>query len=109
VFSLWAEAFGSELIEIDHPGASDLPRDGGKWVVAAGENSLNRIVSRLSRRRCNDWSSGWRQSADGDWKLRHCGNGWKKSISRREVFDAVRQLIASAPEAPVRMTEQITT
>jgi len=25
VFSLWAEAFGSELIEIDHPGASDLP------------------------------------------------------------------------------------
>src|SRR6478672_8619757 len=25
VFSLWAEAFGSELIEIDHPGASELP------------------------------------------------------------------------------------
>ena len=25
VFSLWAEAFGAELFEIDHPGASDLP------------------------------------------------------------------------------------
>ncbi len=25
VFSLWAEAFGAELFEIDHPGASELP------------------------------------------------------------------------------------
>src|SRR4029079_17908096 len=25
VFSLWAEAFGSELFEIDHPGATELP------------------------------------------------------------------------------------
>jgi len=107
VFSLWAEAFGSELIEIDHPGASDLPvrwwelgRHRWRELVephrlAFVASSLQRLVERLETIR------GQKLEIEA---LRH---RLEKVNQQEEVFDATRQLIASAPETPVRMTEQI--
>ena len=107
VFSLWAEAFGAELFEIDHPGASELPPrwwelGRHRWrelvephrleFVAA---ALERLVARLeaiSRRRLDRSALSLRLD---------------RVNRQEEIFDAARKLIASAPLTPVRMTEQI--
>ena len=108
VFSLWAAAFGAELFEIDHPGASDLPPNWWelgrhRWRalvephrLAFNIATLERLVERLEA------ISGRRLDRDG---LRHR----LELVNRQEeIFDSVRRLIADAPESPVRMTEQIT-
>ena len=107
VFSLWAEAFGSELIEIDHPGASDLPprwwelgRHRWRELVephrlAFVASTLERLVERL-------------ETIQGrKLEIEALRQRLEKVNQQEEVFDATRQLIASAPETPVRMTEQI--
>ena len=78
VFSLWAEAFGAELFEIDHPGAGELPPrwwelGRHRWrelvephrlafVVATLERLVERLEAisgrRLDRERCASGSSG---------------------------------------------------
>jgi benzoyl-CoA reductase subunit B len=108
VFELWAAASGAELFEIDHPGATELPvrwweLGRRRWrelvephrlaFVAA---TLEQLVERLEA------ISG--RTLDRD-ALRH---RLELVNEQEEVFDAVRRLIASAPECPVRMTEQIT-
>ena len=108
VFAMWAEAFGAELFEIDHPGASELlPQwwelGRHRWrelvephrlaFVAA---SLEALTERLEA------ISGRRLERDALRQRLELVN------QQEEVFDAVRGLIASAPECPVRMTEQIT-
>jgi benzoyl-CoA reductase/2-hydroxyglutaryl-CoA dehydratase subunit BcrC/BadD/HgdB len=107
VFSLWAETFGSELIEIDNPGASDLPPrwwelSRHRWRdlvephrLAFAVATLERLVERLQT------ISGRRLDQDA---LRE---RIERVNQQEEVFDAIRRLVASAPEAPVRMTEQI--
>jgi benzoyl-CoA reductase/2-hydroxyglutaryl-CoA dehydratase subunit BcrC/BadD/HgdB len=107
VFSLWAEAFGSELIEIDHPGASDLPprwwelgRHRWRELVephrlAFVASTLKRLVERLETIR------------ERQLEIEALRQRLEKVNQQEEVFDATRQLIASAPETPVRMTEQI--
>jgi benzoyl-CoA reductase/2-hydroxyglutaryl-CoA dehydratase subunit BcrC/BadD/HgdB len=108
VFALWAEAFGAELFEIDHPGAGDLPPrwwelGRHRWrelvephrlafVVA----SLEALVERLEA------ISG--RPLDRDALRQRL----ERVNQQEEIFDDVRRLIAAAPEAPVRMTEQIT-
>lgn len=108
VFELWAGEFGTELVEIDHPGASDLPPrwwelGRHRWrelvephrltQVAA---SLENLVDRL------ETISGRRLDRDA---LRERLN---RVNQQEEIFDRVRRLIAAAPRVPVRMTEQIT-
>jgi benzoyl-CoA reductase/2-hydroxyglutaryl-CoA dehydratase subunit BcrC/BadD/HgdB len=107
VFSLWAAALGAELFEIDHPGASDLPpmwwelgRHRWRELVephrlAFGVATLERLVQRLEA------ISGGRFDRGA---LRH---RLELVNEQEEIFDAVRRLIAAAPESPVRMTEQI--
>lgn len=107
VFSLWAEAFDSELFEIDHPGASELPPrwwdlSRHRWhelvephrldFVAA---TLERLVERL-------------ESISGRRLDRMALRERLERVNRQEeIFDAARKLIASAAATPVRMTEQI--
>lgn len=108
VFALWAREFGADLFEIDHPGASELPPrwwelSRHRWRelvephrLALMVASLDALVARLEA------ISGRRFDADA---LRHRLSAINQ---QEEIFDAVRALIASAPESPVRMTEQIT-
>jgi benzoyl-CoA reductase/2-hydroxyglutaryl-CoA dehydratase subunit BcrC/BadD/HgdB len=107
VFSLWAETLGAELFEIDHPGAGELPprwwelgRHRWRELVephrlAFVTSTLERLVERL------ETISGRRLDRDA---LRE---RLERVNQQEEVFDSVRQLIASAAETPVRMTEQI--
>jgi benzoyl-CoA reductase/2-hydroxyglutaryl-CoA dehydratase subunit BcrC/BadD/HgdB len=107
VFSLWAEAFGAEFFEIDHPGATELPP---RWWELGRHRSrelvephrlelvtatLERLIERLEA------ISG--QRLDRDALRRRL----ERVNRQEEIFDAARKLIASAPATPVRMTEQI--
>jgi benzoyl-CoA reductase/2-hydroxyglutaryl-CoA dehydratase subunit BcrC/BadD/HgdB len=108
VFSLWAEAFGAELFEIDHPGATDLPPrwwELGRrhWRSLVEPHRLAFVVSTLERLVERLETIGGRR-LDRDWLRRRL----EMVNLQEEIFDAVRRLIATAPETPVRMTEQIT-
>ena len=77
VFALWAEAFGAELFEIDHPGAGDLPPrwwELGRHRVARTRGTASARVRR--RRRWRGWSSVSRRSADGGSIATPCASGW---------------------------------
>ncbi len=109
VFELWAEAFGAELFEIDHPGAGELPPNaGGNSAGTNGGSSLNRTALR-------SWLSTLESLVERLEAI--SGRAFDRNALRErlelvnqqeEVFDDVRRLIATAPECPVRMTEQIT-
>ena len=108
VFALWAHAFGAELFEIDHPGAADLPprwwelgRHRWRELVephrlAFVTATLAALVDRLEA------ITGRRVERD---ELR---DRLELVNRQEETFAAVRTLIATAPQCPVRMTEQIT-
>jgi benzoyl-CoA reductase/2-hydroxyglutaryl-CoA dehydratase subunit BcrC/BadD/HgdB len=107
VFSLWAEEFGAELFEIDHPGASELPPrwwelGRRRWRelvephrLAFVTASLERLVERLE-------AIGGRRLDRAALRER-----LERVNRQEEIFDRARTLIASAPLVPVRMTEQI--
>jgi benzoyl-CoA reductase/2-hydroxyglutaryl-CoA dehydratase subunit BcrC/BadD/HgdB len=107
VFSLWAEAFGAELFEIEHTGATELPprwwelgRHRSRELVepqrlAFVAASLERLVTKL-------------EAISGRGLDRDALRERLERVNRQEeIFDRARALIASAPLAPVRMTEQI--
>src|SRR4026208_1334844 len=54
VFQLWADTFGAELFEIDHPGAGDLPPrwwelGRHRWRELGGPHRLASVVARRRR------------------------------------------------------------
>ena len=107
VFELWAETFGAELFEIDHPGAGNLPPrwwelGRHRWRELVEPHRLAFMVSTLeSLVERLEAISG--RAFDRD-ALR---NRLELVNQQEEVFDEVRGLIARSPECPVRMTEQI--
>jgi len=108
VFEMWAEAFGAELFEIDHPGAADLPPrwwelGRHQWRQLVEPHRLAFMVSALaSLVERLEAISGRTLDRDALRERLELVN------EQEEVFDEVRQLIATAPECPIRMTEQIT-
>jgi benzoyl-CoA reductase subunit B len=108
VFSLWAEAFGAELFEIDHPGAGDLPSrwwelGRHRWRELVEPHRLAFVVTTLEALAERLEAIGGRPFDREALRRR-----LERVNQQEEIFDDVRRLIASAPEAPVRMTEQIT-
>jgi benzoyl-CoA reductase/2-hydroxyglutaryl-CoA dehydratase subunit BcrC/BadD/HgdB len=108
VFSLWADVFGAELFEIDHPGAADLPPrwwelGRHRWRELVEPHRLAFVVSTLE-------ALVERLEAIGGRRFDRAALRRRLELvnQQEEVFDAVRRLIAAAPESPVRMTEQIT-
>jgi benzoyl-CoA reductase subunit B len=108
VFSLWADEFGAELFEIDHPGAGELPPRWWelarhRWRELVEPHRLSLVTSHLEALVARLESiSGRRLDRDA---LR---DRLERVNQQEEIFDAVRQVIATAPKVPVRMTEQIT-
>ena len=107
VFSLWAEAFGSELFEIDNPGASELPPrwwelGRHRWRELVEPHRLNFVVATLERLVERLESISGRPLDRAALRAR-----LELVNQQEEVFERVRTLIAEAPETPVRMTEQI--
>ncbi len=107
VFSLWAEAFGAELFEIDHPGASVLPPrwwelGRHRWRELVEPHRLAFVVEALEALVARLEAISGRPLDRAALRQR-----LERVNAQEEVFDEVRRLIAAAPEAPVRMTEQI--
>jgi hypothetical protein len=107
IFSLWAEAFGSEFFEIDNPGASALPPrwwelSRHRWRELVEPHRLDFAVSALEHlvERLQAISGRHLQRDELRRRLEMVNQ-------QEEVFDDVRRLIAAAPETPVRMGEQI--
>ena len=107
VFEMWADTFGAELFEIDHPGAGDLPPrwwelGRHQWRELVEPHRLAFMVATL------DSLVGRLEAISGRALERDALRERLALVNRQEeVFDEVRQLIATAPECPVRMTEQI--
>jgi benzoyl-CoA reductase subunit B len=107
VFALWAEAFGSELFEIEHPGATELPPrwwelSRHRWRELVEPHRLALVVDNL------EGLVGRLEAIAGRRLDRQALVQLLDAVNRQEeIFDEVRTLIASAPKVPVRMTEQI--
>ena len=107
VFSLWAEAFGAELFEIDHPGATELPPrwwelGRHRWRELVEPHRLEFVAATLERLVARLEAISGRRLDRNALRLR-----LERVNRQEEIFDAARKLIASAPLTPVRMTEQI--
>ena len=107
VFSLWAEAFGAELFEIDHPGATELPPrwwelGRHRWRELVEPHRLRFVAATLER-----LVARLESIADRSLDRAALRERLERVNRPEEVFDAARQLIASAPATPGRMTEQI--
>jgi benzoyl-CoA reductase subunit B len=108
VFSIWAEAFGTEFVVLDNPGATVLPPrwwelSRHRWhelfedhrvdLTVAQFRSLIRALERITERKFDPNA------------LRVLMEGVNQ---QEEYFEQALDLIAKAPKTPVRMQEQIT-
>jgi hypothetical protein len=107
VFSLWAEAFGTEFFALEHPAAAELPPrwwelTRHRWRELIEPHRLQFVATALER-------LVERLEAIGERRLERAQLRERLDAVNRqeEIFDATRQLIAAAPATPVRMTEQI--
>ena len=107
VFGLWADAFGTEVFEIDHPAASELPPrwwelTRHRWRELIEPHRLDFVATTLERLIARLETISERRLDRAALRER-----LERVNRQEEVFDAIRRLIASAPATPVRMTEQI--
>ncbi len=107
VFSTWAEAFGSEFIPIDNPGAEDLPPrwwelGRHRWRELVEPHRLEVTVQQMRTLiEALERITGRRFDIEA---LRALMEGVNR---QEEYFEQVRELICAAPRTPVRMHEQI--
>lgn len=107
VFSIWAEALGSEFIALDAPGASELPPrwwelSRYRWTELFEQHRLDFMVAQFGRLIGALEKVTGRRFDPG--RLRELMEGVNR---QEEYFDEVRDLICAAPQTPVRMHEQI--
>jgi benzoyl-CoA reductase subunit B len=108
VFSIWAEALGTEFFALDNPGATELPPrwwelSRHRWrelfeqhrldLTVAQFRALIGVLERITGRTFDPAA------------LRTLMEGVNR---QEEYFEEVRELICDAPKTPVRMNEQIT-
>jgi benzoyl-CoA reductase subunit B len=108
VFSIWAEALGTEFFALENPGATELPPrwwelSRHRWrelfeqhrldLTVAQFHVLIRVLERITGRTFDPAA------------LRTLMGGVNR---QEEYFEEVRELICNAPKTPVRMNEQIT-
>ncbi len=107
VFATWAEAFGTEFIAMDNPGTAEPPPrwwelSRHRWRELVEPHRLELTVAEL-RRVITALERITGRAFDLD-ALRRLMEGVNR---QEEYFDEVRTLICDAPQAPVRMHEQI--
>ncbi len=107
VFALWGEAFGSECVFLDNPGATELPPrwwelSRRRWRELFEEHRLKFTVKQFQNLiKALERVSGRQFQID---RLR----GLMERVNRQEeYFDEACQMIRSAPRTPVRMHEQV--
>ncbi len=107
VFSIWAEALGTEFFPLDNPGAAHLPPrwwelSRHRWRELFEEHRLGLTVKQLRALiAVLERITGRKFDVDA---LRTVMEGVNR---QEEYFEEVRELICKAPKTPVRMNEQI--
>jgi benzoyl-CoA reductase subunit B len=107
VFTIWAEAFGTQFIPLDNPGATELPAEWWKlsryrWNELFEGHRLDFTVAQF-RVLVSSLEQITGRTFDVD-ALRQRMEGVNR---QEEYFDEARELICVAPKTPVRMHEQI--
>ena len=92
VFALWAEAFGAELFEIDHPGAGELPPRWWELGAASMARARRAASARVRRlRRCERLVERL-ESISGRRLDRDALRERLERVNRQEeIFDAARR------------------
>jgi hypothetical protein len=107
VFGIWSEAFGTEFVALDAPGASEFPPrwwelSRYRWSELFEGHRLDFMVEQFHRLIASLERISGRNFDPG--RLRTLMEGVNR---QEEFFEEVRDLICAAPRTPVRMQEQV--
>ena len=107
VFQIWSEAFGTEFIALDAPGASDLPPrwwelSRYRWRELFEDHRLDFMVAQFNR-----LIESLERIASKRFDLESLRTLMEGVNRQEEYFEEVRDLICTAPRTPVRMQEQV--
>jgi benzoyl-CoA reductase subunit B len=108
VFSIWAEAFGTEFIAIDNPGATQLPPhwwelSRRRWHELFEAHRLDLTVSQF-----RTIIAALERITNRKFDLNALRTLMEGVNRQEEYFGEALDLISAAPKTPVRMHEQIT-
>jgi len=108
VFEIWAHALGTEFIPIENPGATELPPRWWELSRYEWEKLFEARRLDLTVDQFHGLIAALERIAGRHFDLDALRQSMESVNRQEEYFDQARQLICSAPKAPVRMTEQIT-
>lgn len=108
VFAIWAEAFGSECVFLDNPAATDLkPRwwEYGRyrWRELYEPHRLQFTVSQFQ-----NLIRALERITGNQFQIDRLRNLMERVNCQEEYFEEACRMIREAPQAPVRMNEQVT-
>jgi benzoyl-CoA reductase subunit B len=107
VFAIWAEAFGSECLFIDNPGATDLPPRWWEfsryhWRELFEEHRLKFTVAQFQ-----NLIEALERITGRQFQFDRLHDLMERVNRQEEYFEEACQMIYAAPRAPVRMNEQV--
>ena len=107
VFAIWAEAFGSEYVFLDNPGAAKLiPRwwelSRHRWRDLFEEHRLRFTVGQFQ-----SLIKALERITGKQFEIDRLHDLMERVNRQEEYFEESLQMICSAPKTPVRMHEQI--
>ncbi len=107
VFAVWAEAFGSEFLFVDNPGATDLPPRWWEfsrhhWRELFEEHRLNFTVAQFQT-----LIKALERITGRQFQIHRLHDLMERVNRQEEYFEEACQMIYTAPRVPVRMNEQV--
>jgi benzoyl-CoA reductase subunit B len=107
VFAIWAEAFGSEFVFLDNPGATELPPrwwelSRHRWRELFEEHRLKFTVRQLQ-----NLIKALERVTGRQFQIDRLRDLMERVNRQEEYFEESLQMIRSAPKVPVRMHEQV--
>ena len=107
VFGIWAEAFGSECVFLDNPGATELPPrwwelSRHRWRELFEEHRLRFTVGQFQ-----NLIKALERVTGRQFQIDRLHDLMERVNRQEEYFEEACQLICSAPKTPVRMHEQV--
>ncbi len=108
VFALWAEAFGSECVFLDNPGAVELPPrwwefSRYRWSELYEEHRLKFTVTQFQT-----LIRALERVTGKQFQIERLRDLMERVNRQEEYFEEACRMIREAPQTPVRMNEQVT-
>ena len=107
VFGIWAEAFGSECVFLDNPGATELPPrwwelSRYRWRELFEEHRLKFTVGQFQ-----NLIKALERITGKQFQIDRLHDLMERVNQQEEYFEEALQMICSAARTPVRMHEQV--